>query len=47
MYVLTLHGHPIATANRWQRLCMAMSAYDAEDQEHMHIASISNVTRLK
>lgn len=45
MYVLTLHGHPVATADRWQRLCMAMAAYDNDDQEHMDITSNVEVLR--
>lgn len=43
MYVLTLHGHPIARADRWQRLCMAMAAYTAEEQAHMHIDSVPHL----
>lgn len=39
MYVLTLHGHPIATANRWQRLCMAMAKHPARVQKNMRITS--------
>lgn len=44
MHVLTLHGHPVACADRWQRLCMLMSAYSAEEQQHMHITSAPQLT---
>lgn len=44
MYVLMLHGKPIAVAERFERLSEAMASLTAIDQAHMAI--VSNVEVL-
>lgn len=39
MHILIFHDVPVAQSERWQRLCLAMAAYPAEEQEHLHIQS--------
>ena len=39
MHTLRLRGHPIASARRWQRLCMHMAGMPASLQAHMAITS--------
>lgn len=44
MHALTLYGHVVAVADRWQTLCLRMAAYTAEEQQHMHITSAPVLT---
>jgi hypothetical protein len=48
VHVLTFHGVPQVRSERWQRLCLAMAAYPADEQEHLHIQSgTANVPILR
>lgn len=39
MHTLRMWGHPIASADRWQRLCMHTADMPASLQAHMTITS--------
>ena len=48
MYVLLLDSRPEAVAKRFQRLCMAMAGYSAEEQARMNIVKVSSwLPRIK
>ena len=42
MYALILDSRPEAIAKRWQRLCMAMAGYSANEQARMNIVKVSS-----